>query len=95
MGARSLREVVRSEADSAKNAASLVHVEAYDSVTAPGPVVARDHRRRYTPRTIRRIRLITFRVARGAGRASLTLAEGVQGRARIRAAHGTQYARPC
>lgn len=31
--------VMRSEADSAKNAASPVHVEAYDSVTTPGPVV--------------------------------------------------------
>lgn len=62
--------VVRSEADSVKNAASLVHVEVYGSVTTPGPVVARDRTASYrrsspvaAPWTIR-IRLITFRVAK-------------------------------
>lgn len=73
-------ERVRSEADSAKNVASPVHVEIYGSVTAPGPV---DHRHCCTTNN----KDSTHNVQ---GRARhLSLAEGVQGRA-----HDTQYARP-
>lgn len=67
--------------DSAKNAASPVHVEAYGSVTAPGPVaIAR--RRTADHRRVRRATNNKDSTHNVQGRAaSLTLAEGVQGRA--------------